>query len=296
MATDMVDAFSKVADEVRSWQINFGDEISDLLEDIGAKIKEINDIIKQANEMGKQNYSSTDLIGEKEAIKLLGQETFNNADLFGTWNYDEETGVTRGTYTDAKGEVKENVERNLVEFTGQLVEMIDELTGKYYEAETGSSEREAYGQELKKLFQDYWKFKNIINRIYDLTDISMPEPKLDEDEVEGLASGGYTGEWGSEGKLAFLHEKELVLNADDTANFLQALQISRQLVEMIEMNARQSSLGLGEMHASTIQDTAQTIEQQVSITAEFPNAVDHSEIEEAFDNLINMASQYAYRN
>jgi hypothetical protein len=48
----------------------------------------------------------------------------------------------------------------------------------------------------------------------------MPEPKLDEDEVEGLASGGYTGEWGSEGKLAFLHEKELVLNADDTANFL----------------------------------------------------------------------------
>jgi hypothetical protein len=30
--------------------------------------------------------------------------------------------------------------------------MIDELTGKYYEAETGSPEREAYGQELKKLF------------------------------------------------------------------------------------------------------------------------------------------------
>jgi methyl-accepting chemotaxis protein len=53
MATDMVDAFSTVADEVRSWQINFGDEISDLLEDIGAKIKEINEIIKQANEMGK---------------------------------------------------------------------------------------------------------------------------------------------------------------------------------------------------------------------------------------------------
>ena len=174
--------------------------------------------------------------------------------------------------------------------------MIDELTGKYYDSRTGSAEREQYGEQIKKLFQDYWKFKNIVNRIYDITDISLPEPKLDKDKVEKLDTGGYTGEWGTSGKLAFLHEKELVLNKDDTANFLEALNISKQLVEMIEMNAKQSSLGLGEMFASTIKDTTQTIEQQVSITAEFPNATDHSEIEEAFDNLINMASQYAYRN
>ena len=105
--------------------------------------------------------------------------------------------------------------------------MIDELTAKYYQAETGSSEREAYGEELKRLFQDYWKFKRIINRIYDITNIALEEPKLDEDKVESLATGGYTGEWGDSGKLAFLHEKELVLNADDTANFLEALNISR---------------------------------------------------------------------
>jgi len=35
----------------------------------------------------------------------------------------------------------------------------------------------------------------------------------------------YTGEWGPEGKLAILHEKELVLNKDDTENFLKALEI-----------------------------------------------------------------------
>jgi len=39
----------------------------------------------------------------------------------------------------------------------------------------------------------------------------------------GFASGGYTGSWGNEGKLALLHEKELVLNADDTKNFLQGV-------------------------------------------------------------------------
>jgi hypothetical protein len=38
-----------------------------------------------------------------------------------------------------------------------------------------------------------------------------------------------------------------------------------------------------------------TIQQDVHITAEFPNATNHSEIEEAFRNLTNYASQYAFR-
>ncbi len=42
-------------------------------------------------------------------------------------------------------------------------------------------------------------------------------------------TGGYTGEWGKEGKLALLHEKELVLNQKDTKNFLEALDISREI-------------------------------------------------------------------
>ena len=39
----------------------------------------------------------------------------------------------------------------------------------------------------------------------------------------------------------------------------------------------------------------ETLEQTVTIHAEFPNATDHNEIEEAFNNLINTASQYANR-
>jgi hypothetical protein len=261
------------------------------LDEIGNKIQEINDIIKQSNELGKKNYTSTDLIGQAEAIDLINKETFNNKDLFGTWTFDEENGVARGTYTDASGEVQEDVERNLVEFTGQLVEMIDELTGKYYDSRTGSAEREQYGEQIKKLFQDYWKFKNIVNRIYDITDISLPEPKLDEDKVEKLDTGGYTGEWGDSGKFAMLHEKELVLNQDDTKNFLDALSISREVLHsMIEMNAKQSSLALGDLYPSSIQDMSQMLEQQVSITAEFPNATNRSDIEDAFNSLINTAS------
>lgn len=53
--------------------------------------------------------------------------------------------------------------------------------------------------------------------------------------VREFKSGGYTGEWnnGSEesnGRLAFLHQKELVLNESDTANILQAVNAVRDLV------------------------------------------------------------------
>ena len=49
-----------------------------------------------------------------------------------------------------------------------------------------------------------------------------------------MATGGYTGEWSNgsnidNGRLAFLHQKELVLNEHDTENFLTALEILRQL-------------------------------------------------------------------
>jgi len=43
----------------------------------------------------------------------------------------------------------------------------------------------------------------------------------------GYRTGGYTGSWGPEGKMAMLHEKELVLNKDDTANFLAGINILR---------------------------------------------------------------------
>ena len=39
----------------------------------------------------------------------------------------------------------------------------------------------------------------------------------------------------------------------------------------------------------------ETLEQTVTIHAEFPNATNHNEIEEAFNNLVNRASQYANR-
>lgn len=117
----------------------------------------------------------------------------------------------------------------------------------------------------------------------------------------GFDTGGYTGEWANgsvraNGRLAFLHQKELVLNAHDTENFLQAVDIVRNLNESLDLGALSMSKGLGNITARGLdQNTAQTIDQNVSIQASFPNVQDKNEIEEAFNNLINKASQYANR-
>ena len=114
-------------------------------------------------------------------------------------------------------------------------------------------------------------------------------------QIMGYNTGGYTGAWGQEGRLAILHQKELVLNADDTMNLLKAVEIIRNISNIIDLHAGMQSLGIGALNASTIGNNSQVIEQQVTIHAEFPNAVDHNEIEEAFNTLINSASQFANR-
>ena len=109
------------------------------------------------------------------------------------------------------------------------------------------------------------------------------------------ASGMYTGEWGSEGKLAVLHEKELVLNKEDTANMLATIDLVRQLSSAIDLRAGVSNFATN-LISPSYGGQEQILEQEVTIHAEFPNAKDHAEIEEAFNSLINRATQYAARS
>ena len=113
-------------------------------------------------------------------------------------------------------------------------------------------------------------------------------------DLEGFFTGGYTGKWGPEGKLAMLHEKELVLNKEDTSNLLKTVGFIREIISMIDSQAYMSSV-FNMSASSGIATGNETLEQTVTIHAEFPNATNHNEIEEAFNNLINTASQYANR-
>lgn len=108
-------------------------------------------------------------------------------------------------------------------------------------------------------------------------------------------TGGYTGDWSGEGRFAMLHQKEIVLNKDDTENFLKTVDIVRQISDMIDLNAMSASGGLGSLFAASVNKDNGVLEQNVHITAEFPNATNKDEILSAFDNVVNLASQYANR-
>ena len=116
------------------------------------------------------------------------------------------------------------------------------------------------------------------------------------EKIASMDTGGYTGSWGSEGKLAMLHQKELVLNPDDTTNFLASLEILREIMNVIDLHSAYAQLS-GLLSSPVYHDynEPQILEQQVHIEASFPNVTNHSEIEEAFNNLINATSQYINR-
>ena len=79
-----------------------------------------------------------------------------------------------------------------------------------------------------------------------------------------------------------LHEKELVLNKKDTANMLNAVDILRK---MASMKANGLSMAMG----------ANALDQNVHIEATFPGVTSSIEIQDALNNLVNMAAQRATR-
>ena len=66
-------------------------------------------------------------------------------------------------------------------------------------------------------------------------------------------TGGYTGSWGSNGKLAVLHEKELVLNKEDTSKLLDTIEVIRA------MNANSNENLILSLLASTKENAGSSI-------------------------------------
>lgn len=93
-----------------------------------------------------------------------------------------------------------------------------------------------------------------------------------------------------------LHEKELVLNKEDTANMLDMVNTVRDLVTSIGSNGMLDKTILSAANAAgMIGPNNTSLDQNVHIEANFPNVESHTEIETALNNLINSASQYVNR-
>lgn len=89
-----------------------------------------------------------------------------------------------------------------------------------------------------------------------------------------------------DGKLAVLHQKELILNADDTQNILDAVNVMRALV----------SPGAINLNKVTSSNASDTIEQRVEVNATFPGVTTITDIEQALTHIADNAYQYAAKN
>ena len=138
------------------------------------------------------------------------------------------------------------------------------------------------------------------------------------DVISGYATGGYTGEWnnGSDnGRLAILHQKELVLNESDTTNILNAVKAVRDIVSaqaspnfsgvadsIANMAAMQASAfaQIGSSMLSAIASSVNNNNSDVSnyrnmtVNADFSGVRSADAIYQALRELENYGAQQAY--
>jgi hypothetical protein len=119
--------------------------------------------------------------------------------------------------------------------------------------------------------------------------------KMSITPIASMDTGGYTGDWGPEGKYLLAHEKELILNKMDTANILAAVDMVRALTSSLDAsmwaNLINTSFAAMDNYMRFMgRSGGDTIDQNVHITAEFPNVENRADIEDAFNDLINLAA------
>ena len=291
------------------------DEMLDKLNNLGISTEELELAINDVK-------ASTDVVGEK--ITETGNNTNTKIEEVGNntnSKLEETTNNTNSKIDDSKetlntsiNDSKETLNTSIgshkdetVKILGDIKSTIESKSGEIIES-IGSAAGEissSVGGAISSIKSDISSLQGKISSLRGsvtgsaVGSVAGPVGKTIGGIIGGaigkathLDSGGYTGDWGPEGKLAVLHEKELVLNQNDTQNLLSTVSLIRELVSMIDAQAASASL-FNLMSTPSPNPNANTLEQKVEITAEFPNVNDRYEIEEAFNSLVNRASQYA---
>lgn len=164
-----------------------------------------------------------------------------------------------------------------------------------------------YGSDFAQKVQDIINQKVWSGSASDL--VNYDSMSYSSYNLLGYDTGGYTGTWSEtegldsdakNGKLAILHQKELVLNETDTANILKAVEYVREMAQEMSSNGIMADLAdryntwstkVSELQQSLAGQNG-NIDQTVNVNAEFPNATSAEEIKTALNDLANAAIQY----
>lgn len=153
---------------------------------------------------------------------------------------------------------------------------------------------DAYGIDFAQAVQEIINTRVAQGKEGELVDFDSK--KFSSYSLIGYDTGGYTGDWGdSSGRLALLHTKELVLNQGDTDNILQAVQAVRAITSELKDNGIAQMVEAASLLVSNAGINTERFEQEVHITATFPNATSADDIREAILGLNGQVLQYAHR-
>ena len=237
----------------------------------------------------EQHLINGDLLAYKENVDyaaLIRGKIDNNTEYYGSAEYDADMRVR-----DAK--------LAMMSQTGELTEsMIDQTTdyaalAQAYYKSFGTKDSTYYKilaeSGMKAAVAEYLGIDP--KGSWTSTDSNDILNKLREVGIVQYDTGGYTGDFDN-GRLAILHEKELVLNKDDTSNLLNTVDIINKLDKEVVAGL---ALMLQKASGGRFLDNLDTrkIEQDVKIEAHFPNVTSAEEIELSLNNLVNEAAQRA---
>ena len=274
-------------DDVSGYMGDIGDASEELAEDIGDAADDMEDYIESVMDAvwdWQKEYAAAirEMIAANEELirSMMAVAAAQGAGTSNVSDYSLEIAkeVSKGTSMDSE-RIKQ-----LLEDRKEKMENSDQWND--------SSENIISNAQLEKLMELYIEdnaaAKALVKKVLDgdawLTD-AVVKP------IVGFRTGGYTGAWGPEGKMAMVHEKELVLNSDDTINFLAGVNILREIAKMIDLQAANMAMP----HGFTLPMSASSggaLEQNVHISASFPGVQDRNEIEIALRSLVNEASQF----
>lgn len=265
--------------------INVNDELIDRYNE---QLLAIQDIITEMDNLIQKYQDAEEAARNATQAAYAYQQAENskNANDAANQTLTEETTSTTGTTsTSSVTTTSTTANTNSLGYASNGAPFIASYTVK--KGDTLSGIGANYGVSWKRIYaENKSTIGSNANKIYPGQVFKIPK----------YASGGYTGDWaGDSGQLAMLHKKELVLNANDTKNMLNIISIVRDITANLNASVlgRLAGVTAGVFNGATNEEI---LEQNVHITAEFPNATSSKEIEDALNNLVNRASQEIHKN
>lgn len=293
--SDKVDRLTQANEELR-------DKATSAIDEIWNKISELQDVTEAQAAWTKEIYNTIAAIQKLASETATAVQKYNEAvgsinrlGATGSWNGGAGSG---GSGTGTGGNVSGNISTTTPSTSNTSAGSTNRIRKQLGQFDPSSRTYKLIAMN-GGVYEGggWWNYPSGMKR-----QIESLAADYSRSQLKHYDTGGYTGDWGSDGRLAVLHQKELVLNQEDTKNMLAAVQSIRELAPSMiaEMRARISGAAIASQSLfgsrysgmrSAFDRKATELAQSVQINADFPGVRDAIEIKEALESLVQTSAQ-----